>query len=206
MNLTTKTITLHGGREIYVLTPQMMNCNITAGHDKNDFVMILANGSGYQFLAECFSIAAELQQNELLYLPVQFKGNDEFTETFSYFDYNLDIICTNYCETQISPKEIENVLQKKVYAQQSITRSANINKSFIDSWKTDRRLTVKIHKKNLFITTNRDGFSALAYGADHLAAYGDDVKYNTYPPHDHFDWDENTSVSTGVTLYYWHNE
>jgi len=30
---------------------------------------MMGNGSGYEFLAECFSIAAELKKNEILYLP-----------------------------------------------------------------------------------------------------------------------------------------
>lgn len=206
MNIVRNIIKIHGGNEIYVLTPQEISECITAGHDNKDFVVILGNGSGYQFLAKCFSIASKLQQNEILYLPVRFKSSYEFEERFSSFDYNLNIILTNYCSTQISIKEIEKVLKVNVFKQEIISRCYNINQECIESWKTDRRLTVKIHKRNLYIATNRDVFSSLACGASKLSEYGDDIKYNDFAPHFHFDWRENTSTSVGVTLYYWNNK
>lgn len=205
MNLVKNTIIIHGGREIHVLIPEEISQDITAGHDNKGFVVTLGNGSGYLFLAKCFSLASELQKNEILYLPVRFKCTHEFEERFSGFYYNLNIILTNYCNTQISIKDIEKVLQVKVFKQELISRCPNINKDYIESWKTDRRLTVKIHKRNLYITTNRDVFSSLACGASNLAEYGDDVQYNDFSPHYHFDWNENTATSVGITLYYWNN-
>jgi len=205
MKLIRNTITMHGGKEVYILIPQEINENITAGHDNKGFVVILGNGSGYSFLAECFAIASELQKNEILYLPVRFKGCPEFEKRFSSFAYNLTIIFTNYCSTQISIKNIEKVLQVKVLKNETTTRAANINKENIERWKTERRLTVKIHKNNLYIASNRDGFSSLAYGAFKMSKYGDDVEYNDYQPHYHYDWQENTSTSNGVTLFYWNN-
>jgi hypothetical protein len=84
------------------------------------------------------------------------------------------------------------------------TRSPLINSSFIEQWKTDRRLTVKISKKNMCISTNRDGFNSLASGANSLVKYGDTF-YDDFLPHAHYDSDENTSVSVGVNLYHWQN-
>lgn len=206
MDLIKKTITIHGGREIHVLTPVKVNCNITSGHDNKGFTLILGNGSGYQYLAECFAIAGELQKNEILYIPIQFNGNNEFKQAFGDFDYNMNIICTNYCETQFSCKDIVKLLQVKVFSELAITRSPTINRDYLDKWKTEKRLTVKTHKRYLFITTNREGFSSLACGASDMADYGDDEKFNEFPPHQHYDWGENTSASVGVTLYYWHNK
>ena len=203
MELIKKTITVHGGRDIHILTPVTIHPAITSGHNKG-YVMIWGNGSGYQFLAECFQISAELNKNEILYLPIQFKANENFKETFPDCDYNLNIICTNYCEIQISPKDIENILPVKVYSEQVINRSPTINTDFIKSWKTNRRLTVKIHKRNMYISTNKDGFSSLSRGACKMAEYGDD--YYDFLPHTHFDWAENTSASVGVTLYHWHDK
>ncbi|KNY25857.1 hypothetical protein [Pseudobacteroides cellulosolvens] len=204
MKITQKTITVHGGHEIFLLTPLMVNSNITSGHDNKGYVLIWGNGSGYKFLAECFSVASELKKNEILYLPAKFKGNDEFIQVFGNCDYNLNIVCTNYCETQISLKDIEKILKTKVCSEQIIDRSPIINTKYIERWKTDRRLTVKIYKRYLHISTNRDGFSSLAYGAGNMAEYGD-VYYNFFP-HVHYDWDENTYKSVGVNLYHWHNK
>jgi len=44
-------------------------------------------------------------------------------KVFNNCDYNLNIVCTNYCETQISPKDIEKILQVKIYSEEIINRS-----------------------------------------------------------------------------------
>jgi len=170
-----KTVTIHGGREIHLLTPCKIDYNITAGHNNKGFVIILGNGSG-------------------------------FKEFISDFSFNSNIYLVNYCETQISPKDINKIANIKIFSNETIERSLDIKEEYIDSWKTNRRLTVKNHKKNMVISTNRDGFINLADGAKHLSDYGDDIEYNDYPPHFHYDWGENTSKSDGVILYYWHNE
>ncbi len=202
MEFTRRTITLHGGRELYILSPNTAICGIASGHDHKGNALIWGNGTGYQFLSQCFAISAELKNNEILYIPIRFEAVEQLRQAFGDCVYNLNIICTNYCDTQISPKDIERALGVKTFEERTIHRSAVVSKDYVESWKTERRLTVKTHKKNMCITTNRDVFSALARGAQKMQAYGDDY-HNDFSPHTHFDWDENTSVSLGVTLYYW---
>ncbi|SHO52525.1 hypothetical protein [Anaerocolumna xylanovorans] len=204
MELIKRRITVHGGKEVYVLTPGNVSKSITAGHDNKGFVLTWGNGSGYQFLAECFSAAADLQKNEILYLPVRYQASEEFIESFGGCEYNYNIVCTNYCETRISPKDIEEILKIKIWTEELIIRRSDIHTEYIDRWKTNKRLTVKIHKKNMYISTNRDGFHSLSCGACNLTEYGDEY-IEDYLPHMHYDWNENTSVSVGVTLYYWHD-
>ena len=203
MELYKRVITCHGGQEIIVLSPLAVHSSITAGHDHKGFPLIWGNGSGYTFLAECFSIAAELMRNEVLYLPAQFKGSNEFLEIFDHWESRLSIVCTNYCETQLSPKDIEKVLQVKVYSEQIINRTPVIKTEYMDNWKTHRRITVKIKNRNMYISTNRDGYSTLGWGASDLAEYGD--RHYEFHPHQHFDRDDNTSSSVGVTLYHWND-
>lgn len=117
----------------------------------------------------------------------------------------INIICKNYCETQISPKEIEDILKIKVWTEEIIKRNPRKNTDFIDRWKTNRRLTVKIHNKNKYISTNKDGFHSLTCGAYNLTKYGDEY-IEDYLPHMHYDSDENTSASVGVTLCYWYDK
>lgn len=205
MKLTRKKITIHGGKEVFILTPYNISKSIAAGQDNKGFVLIWGNGSGYRFLAEYFSIAAELQKNEILYLPVRYDASDDFKETFNGFEYNDNIICVNYCETQISPKDIEEILKIKTYTEDTIIRKPDVNTEYIDRWKTSRRLTVKIHKMNMYISTNRDGFHSLSCGACNLTEIGDEY-IKDYLPHMHYDWDENTSASVGINLYYWHDK
>lgn len=203
MKFAKKTIMMHGGVELYVLTPAELITNVTAGHDNRGSAAIFGNGSGYTFLTEFFSVAADLRKNEILYLDTNHYQDDGFDETFGEIDYNYAIVCTNYCETQVSPKEIENALAKKIYTEQIIDRTPTVDLHHVDAWKTQRRLTVKLHKEIMFLSTNRDGFISLAMGASNLAKGGD--KYYDFMPHYHFDWDENTSASVGVTLYHWHS-
>jgi len=200
-----KTVTIHGGKKIHLLTPCKIDYNITAGHNNKGFVIILGNGSGYHYLKECFLIAASLKENEILHIPIC-SNESGYKEFIGDFTSNSNIYLVNYCEAQISPKGIDNVCNTKIFSNEIIERSLDIKEEYVDSWKTNRRLTVKNHKKNMIISTNRDGFINLADGAKHLSDYGDDVEYNDYPPHFHYDWGENTSKSDGVTLYYWHNE
>lgn len=205
MEIIKRTITVHGGQEIYVLMPIVMNQSIACGHDNKGFSIIWANGSGYQFLAECFSIAAELKKNEILYLPTHFRGNDEFNQVFRGFECNFNIVCVNYSEAQVSSKDIERVLKVKTYSEEIINRYPEIYRSYPEVWKLYRRLTIKFHKKNMYISTNKNGFSMLSYGASNMAEYGD-IHYNESLPHAHYDCDENTSKSIGVTFYHWHNK
>jgi hypothetical protein len=205
VKLIRKKITVHGGNEVFILTPCDISKSLTAGHNNKGFALTWGNGSGYQFLAECFSIAAGLQRNEILYLPIRYGASDEFKETFNEFAYNYNIVCINYCETQISSKDIEVILKIKTYTEEIIIRKPSVNNEFIDRWKTNRRLTVKIHGKNICISTNRDGFQSLSYGACNLTEYGDEY-INDCLPHMHYDWNENTSTSVGITLYYWNDK
>lgn len=205
MEITKKIIKVHGGQEINLLTPQVVNPNISAGHDNKGLLIIWGNGSGYKYLSELFMIAAELKKNEILYLPVKFKSTDKFEQEFCNFDYNFNIVCTNYCETQLSPKDIEKILKVKIYSEQHINRSSALYSEFVDRWKAEKRLTVKIHKRNMYISTNKDGFSSLSRGAFSLINYGDDYE-DDFLPHSHHDWNENTFSSDGVTLYYWSNK
>ncbi len=202
MKLIKRKITIHGDKAVFILTPYEINKHISAGHDNKGFSVIWGNGSGFLYLAKCFSIAAKLCKNEILYLPIKYQASKDFIETFQDFDYNNSIICTNYCETQLSPKEIEDILKIKVWTEDIVIRNPQIITEYIDRWKTERRLTVKFHKKNMYISTNKDGFHSLSCGAYHLTEYGDEYMEN-FLPHMHFDWNENTAASVGATLYYW---
>lgn len=203
MKLTKKTMILRGGTEVFVLTPAELVTNVTSGHDNKGFAAIFGNGSGYTFLTAFFSVASELRRNEILYLNTEFFRDNGFVETFSEIEYKYDIVCTNYCETQLSRKDIEKALTTKAYSEQIVNRSPTTDLHYPDSWKTERRLTVKLHKKIMFISTNKDGFISMAKGSSSMATYGDE--YYDFLPHSHFDGYENTSTSVGITLYYWYN-
>lgn len=73
MKLIRRKITVHGGNEVFILTPCDISKSVTAGHNNKGFALVWGNGSGYQFLAECFSIAAGLRRNEILYLPINIR-------------------------------------------------------------------------------------------------------------------------------------
>lgn len=202
MELTKRTVVVHGGREVAILIPLTGHCGIAAGQDTKGRVYMWGNGGGYQFLTECFAVAAELDRNEILYLPMHYEASEHFRETFCDCDWNFDLICVNYCETQLTPKHIDKALSVKIYSEQAVRREPAINTAYVDEWKTHRRLTVKAYKRSIYVSTNRDGFSSLAHGAS-LMATCDGCHEEDGLAHVHYDWSENTSASLGVTLYHW---
>lgn len=207
MKLIKRKVIVHGDKEIYIIIPYDICLRITGEHDNKGFLVIYGDGSGYEFLRECFSIAAELQKNEIFYIPSSNQSIEGLIDTYQGYEYrhHYSMVLMNYCETQLSMKKIEQLLETSIWTDEIIYRNPNMKTEFINSWKHDKRLTVKLHKKNMYITTNRDGFYHLSMGADQLAGYGDDYK-NDFLAHVHFDSNENTASSLGLTLYYWNDK
>lgn len=205
MKFNKRTYTLHGGVKQHILVPRKSFNNIVAAHDNKGFEVAVCNGSGYEILNKIFILAAKLKDNEMIYLPT-IAGINEYKKRFDNFTFYYGIYLTNYCTNRISPKEIAKTRSLKVYNEKVINTSINDTEKFIDHWKVNNRLTVKKYKKDMFISTNGDGFQDLANGARRMSKYGDDIECNDYSPHCHYDWSENTSKSVGITLYYWHNQ
>jgi hypothetical protein len=113
------------------------------------------------------------------------------------------LILINYCTAQFSSKDIISSIKAKIFQKESISRTCEFSREYVDRWKTQHRTTVKESGTLVIIRTNADGFTSFAQSCANLAEYGDDIQYNECSPHMHHDWDENTSNSLGITLYYW---
>lgn len=202
MQLERKTVKMHGDKEIHILTPCIIDENLVACHDNKGFEVILGNGTVFNNLKMMFHLAIDLEENEILCCPVS-SGVKKYESPFDEFSFYKNIYLMNYCRTQVSIKEINRVENSKIYQNKKITRVPISKTSNIEFWKSDRKLTVKKSNNNLYISTNRDGFTNLSNGAKYMGKYGDDITFNDDPPHTHFDWKENTSKSIGLTMYYW---
>lgn len=205
MKFEKRTVKLHGSRTIYILIPESGCDSITATDDRLGNYYTFANSTGYVLLTELFSIAAELNQDELIYLPLDFAYMDGYKTYFTgmpEFHYT-SIVVMNYNRLQISTKDLKVALGIKAYACDQTERGIHLQAEYIERWKTRRRLTVKTHGKVLIISTNGDSFIDMAHSCDSLTGYNDDAKYNQYPAHMHHDRDENTAKSLGITFYYW---
>lgn len=206
MNLQRKTIYLPGKRQVYLLVPDTISDGITATDDNKGYHYILSNGNGYSLLTKFFASAITLEDNEIAYLPLQFRYKKAYEKSFPELENHCSgIVIFNYTTTQISTKDITAVLKSKPVKEEPVFRTEDFSSEFPDHWKTQRRLTVKKHGRTLIISGNKDIFTSLAQSSDRLADYGDDAQFNDFPPHMHHDWDENTAHSVGITLYYWHH-
>lgn len=204
MQFIIKTYTLHGGLIRHILTPVEIYNNIVAAHDNKGLEVTFGNGSGYSVLHDIFLIAADLKENEIIYIPTKF-GVNKYKKAFDNFSFYDGIFFANYCATQSTLKQISSLKQMRYYDKKIENREAIGAVRHIEHWKTKNILTVKRFKKDIYITTNADGFHYLAYGAKSMVEYGDDEFYNECSSHCHYDWKENTSKSIGITMFYWHN-
>jgi len=206
MGLIRKTVHLHGGRDIYILTPETIGREITAIDDKKGYFYLMSNGTGYTLLLKLFALAISLRNNELIHFPLDFAYQNAYEKDFPELEnHYAGIVLFNYCKTQIDGKDILFALKSKPAKTELINRDTLFFDEFPDRWKTRHRLTVKNRGKLLIMSGNGDIFTSMAQSCANLAEYGDDAEYNKHPPHMHHDWDENTAKSVGITMYYWHH-
>lgn len=202
MTLLRKTIRLHTGREISVLTPAETRRDVAATEDRGEYC-IVANGTGFSLLARLFALAISLGNDELLYLPLSFACREAFQKAYPAVNTFLSgIVLFNYCTTQISVKDIVAALKNAPVKTETVFREPPAIGEYPSRWKRARRLTVKAHGPLLIISGNGDVFTAFAHTAINFASDGDTAERND--DHAHYDWDENTAKSPGVTLLYWH--
>lgn len=199
-----KEIYIHGGKKYYLLTPNFKTEATGLAVLGKWYTCLISDSNEYSLLTDIFAIAGTLKENELIFLPLNFKRKEKFEDYFGKsVDYFDSIVIFNYCTTQIDTKEINLLLKNKNIKQNVIEKNATFPKSYPDYWKINRRLTVKRKGKLLTISGNRDIFNMLAYTCfKNTEVY--DYDYNNYGyGHIHHDWYENTSKSAGITFYTW---
>lgn len=204
LDLMKKSVMLHGGKRIALLTPNQLNKSITIFDDGKGYYVMLSNGTGYSFLSEIFALGISLQNNELIYLPFESRNNN------AYGNYCLNeekhysgLILFNYCTAQFTAKEIMCSIKTKTYQRELITKTCEFSSELIDKWKIRHKTTIKARGSLIIISTNANGFTSLAQSCSDLAEYGDDTKNNEFTPHIHLDCNENTYKSLEITLDYW---
>lgn len=203
MNFIKRTVALHNNRQISILIPfDYESFKVTAVEDIGDN-LILTDGSGYAFLSRLFAFAASLNQNEVIYFPFGSWQSKELNSTFPDGFYS-GMVIVNYCNTQITNKDIGLILKTKIYTETFLSKSCIMPEVRPQFWKSKNRLTIKRHATFIIICTNGDVFSNLAISCIDLSEYGDDASLNLFP-HSHHDIDENTSKSLGINLFYWHD-
>lgn len=172
-----------------------------------DSYWLLGDSVGQRFLAKVFSCAANLEQGEFIYIPTSFLPNCELQERFpKQTNTFLDLVLLNYCALPLSGKQIEMYLACKTFREHFVDRASRQGRNyFYESWKIDKRLTVKRSKKHMTISANRYLYETMAWAAEEMADTPDEDASNTCAPHIHFEWGEATSKSPGFILEYWYN-
>lgn len=203
MNYTRKTVKLHGGQAVFVLIPKTVCTFITASEMKGHY-FVFSNGTGYDVLKDVISSACILEENEIIYMPLNFGFMDaylsDFTEPENHFK---GLLFMNYSTSRFNAKDIITAIKTRKSQLDLVTRAHTFSRDWVENWKTSSRLTVRPAGTQLIFSANRDVFTGLAQSCERLSEYGDCRKYNQYPAHMHHDWNENTAKSVGITFYYW---
>ncbi len=204
MNMIKRQVFLTGEHEVNILIPEKTCCGITAT-DNRGYYYLLSNGTGYSFFTDVFALAASLGKDELIYIPLEFMSADSYKNVFPGENHYQGLVIFNYITTKVKSKDIVGALKTKIFKEERLIRQTYYSEDYPNHWETRRRLTVKKIGKLLILSGEKLVFTSMAHDCAKLSEYGDNAKYNKYPPHMHYDEDENTAKSVGITFYYWHN-
>lgn len=204
MKIIKRRVLLTGEHELNILIPEKTCCDITAT-DNRGYYYLLSNGTGYSLFTDVFALATSLGKNELIYIPLEFMHTGSYTNDFPGENHYKGLVIFNYITTKLKSKDIAGALKTKIFKEERLIRQTSYSEEYPNHWETRRRLTVKKMGKLLILSGEKLVFTSMAHDCARLSEYGDNSKYNECPPHMHYDGDENTAKSVGITLYYWHN-
>jgi len=207
LDFTQRTVRLHGGVKVSMLIPKQQCNSITAAMDTISGIRyFIANGSGFTYLSQMFSLCKTLGKNEFICLPLSYVFHEAYDKEFPNERRVSRITLSNYCTTQLDIRDRLTAMKTSVYRETVVTRSGEVSGRDTSSWKRRRRVTAKQHSGTLFISANKDLFQDMELSCERLAEYGNHTEENQYPPHCHYDMEENTSKSPGFRLIYFHYE
>jgi len=206
LNIIKREVLLPGAREVKILRPETICHDIVVADGDEGYLLLMSNGTGYSKLIDIFALATSLESNEIIHYPLEFAHSDAYKYAFPTLkNHYRDIALFNFNTTQINAKDLSTALKTKVYREIRLTRQIVLSEKHPDRWKTEHKLTVKSMGQLLIISGERDVFTAMAQSCADLSEFGDYIKYNNDPPHQHHDLDENTAKSVGIIFYYWHS-
>lgn len=204
-----KTLQRKHGPPVQLLQPTIVPDSVCGLElDTGDDYWILGNGKGYAFLADAFACAAGLRQGQFIYIPVSMVPNKELSEQFPPpFNLFLDMVLLNYCSLTLSSKEVVACLASNSrWEGRARIKPMSDKPSSRKEPSLKRKLTVKRVHKHLIISANGDMLRRMSSDGREMVNIPDAPYSNDYPEHFHYDWNERTSRSSGMTLRYWYND
>ena len=78
----------------------------------------------------------------------------------------------NYCETQLTQKELKWILERYTFGHIIEDRTTNKKLEYIEPWNVRRKINVKRCKRHMIVSTNRNGFDYLANGCEYYHGLG----------------------------------
>ena len=203
-----KTLQRKHGPPVQLLQPTVVPDSVCGLEmDTGDDYWILGNGKGHAFLADAFACAAGLRQGQLIYIPVSMVPNKELCEMFPpSSNIFLNMVLLNYCSLTLSSKEVVASLASNSRWEGRVWIKPMPNEPYPrKEWNLRHRLTVKRVHKHLTISANGYMYRCMANDSRQMANIPDAYTSNDCPEHFHYDWNERTSRSSGMTLRYWYN-
>lgn len=180
-------------------------CGLELG--SGDDYWILGNGKGHAFLADTFACAASLRQGQFIHIPASMVPNKELCEMFpAPFNIFLDMVLLNYCSLTLNSKEVVASLAANSRWEGRVWVKPVQEEVYPRKEQSLRhKLTVKRVHKHLIISTNGDILRHMSNDSREMINIPDASTSNYYPEHFHYDWNEPTFRSAGMTLRYWYN-
>jgi len=203
-----RTLPRKHGQPVQLLQPTAIPDTVCSLEiETGDDYWVLGNGQGHAFLADAFACAASLRQGQFIYIPVSMIPNDELRDIFPQsINTFLDVVLLNYCALTLSSKEVAACLASNANWEGRVWVKPLRDEPYPrKEWNLRRKLTVKRIHKHLTISTNGYMYRCMARDSREMINIPDRQTSNNYTEHFHYDRDETTSRSYGMTLRYWYN-
>lgn len=201
-----KRVLLHENKKLDIYIPIKVPKQLTAidliGWDKS----ILGNSIAYEFMRKLFLVAADLKNEQILYIPTNYIRFNEYRDLWECGIFDMDIVLANYHATQLKPKEILRVIKSRNILSEYIMEinPQDTNIIYPENWLTNRKLSTKRFKNLLIISTNKNVFSMLAADSNRMTGMEDNEEYN-FNHHIHED-SIGTSQDNGFNFLYYHRK
>lgn len=179
----------------------------------NGEVIVLAGGGAYSFLAKALYCAAlpqgadEGEKGCVMAIPCPFAFKPQLAAYYPNIqEHYKGIILYNTKQAGLSAQEILQAVETAEKQKGTLCRAEPAPPSNGGRWETNNTLTVKREGGWVFISGAPAIFKEIAKMCEDFSQYGDGADINQCPPHWHFDSEENTAGSDGLTLCYWEVE
>lgn len=205
IELIQKNVTLRNGRTVSLLTPGCTTGRIGGLMSARGDYLLVSGGSGFALLSKVLTLAADLQGDEFVQLPLGLVPDDELKKVFP--DEHFDgVVLVGENTERIALKDINAAIKARKFHQKRVLRAYSVPEAeyFEETWwKRSRKLTIKPLNDHFIIKADRDAYLNFACYCAGMATFGDDASANLRV---HQRFPAPREGEPGLAFYYWYEE